>query len=146
MRRGTGRMSNLAVTQTSPLRYITRQAPLTASPRQTPRSIFPDTSVLGRIIPLISLLKHHLAMQRNGSARRRNERRARAAEQTHAVPGQARPTGSTSPPQITAPKLCSCQKEGDVPLTCEMQHDFSHRRQGMSPALSILSRELWFRI
>lgn len=70
---GTGCMSNLVVTQTSPLKYMIRQASLLASPRQTPRSIFPDTSVLGRIISLISLLKHHLAMQRNHSAQNHNE-------------------------------------------------------------------------
>lgn len=68
-----GCMSNLVVTQTSPLKYIIRQASLSASPRQTPCNIFPDTSVLGRIISLISLLKHHLAMQRNHSAQNHNE-------------------------------------------------------------------------
>lgn len=73
MQYGTGCMSNLVVTQTSPLKYIIRQALLSASLRQTPCNIFPDTSVLGCIISLISLLKHHLAMQGNHSAQNRNE-------------------------------------------------------------------------
>lgn len=123
-------MSDLVVTQTSPLKYIIRQAPLTASPRQTPCNIFPDTRVLGHIIPLISLLKHHLAMQRHRSAQRRNERRAARWKNSRAwCRGRL---GCQNPPALlkSQPEFCSCQKKRDVLLTDEMQCDFSHIREG----------------
>lgn len=60
-------MSNLVGDVVVPLKYKLGQGLLSASLRQTPCDILLDTTVMGHIILLISLLKHHLAMQRNSA-------------------------------------------------------------------------------